>query len=70
MSRVGLLVVVVLLLAGCGRGDSEIVQQISDPNEAVHRDPAVARYRDGLGAFTNGSTSETYTYKVTRKGVN
>ena len=68
MSSVGLLVV--LLLAGCGRSDNEIARQMSDPNEAVHRDPAVARYRDGLGAFTGGSTSETYTYKVTREGVN
>lgn len=49
---------------------TEIARQMSDPNEAAYRDPAVARYRDGLGAFTGGTTSETYTYKVTRKGVN
>lgn len=49
---------------------TEIARQMSDPGEAVYRDPAVARYRDGLGAFTGGSTSETHTYQVTRKGVN
>ncbi|MQA60246.1 MAG: alpha/beta hydrolase [Actinophytocola sp.] len=33
-------------------------------------DPSVRRYLDGTGPFTGGTESTTYTYDVTREGVN
>ncbi|PWK90245.1 PGAP1-like protein [Lentzea atacamensis] len=49
---------------------SEAARQLSDPGSKTYHDPAVAKYRDSLGAFTNGSQAETRTYRVTREGVN
>ncbi|MFD4672258.1 hypothetical protein ACFWNN_21200 [Lentzea sp. NPDC058450] len=51
-------------------GNHQIQENYTDAARELDRgsDPSVQRYKDGLGAFTGGSSSEMRTYRVDREG--